>query len=138
MNNYSASEDLPLILGTTNVYPKENNIGVRYGLSGTKINDEEILIFGGKGNLENYSGSTFNLNIVQKYNFSSNMWKYCSGKRIILYGSDNPFPKSYGYQYDDENLIGGRINHKIWKFSDHEILVFGGEGFDSTSSAIIK
>lgn len=107
-----------MVYGETNVYDSANTIGVKEGMKGIKINDEEILIFGGY----HYNNSHYNKNIIQKFNTSSYQWKY-------VRGTDNSVGQGFLRTYNETNIIGARRNHGMWKINKEEILVFGGYGY---------
>lgn len=114
-----------IVLGTTNVYDSKNSIGHVSKSAAVLINEEEILKFGGL--LKNRTGDSFpedlQINIVQKYNITSNMWKKVSGD------INDEIITSFSRDYDNANHFGGRSQHKIWKINEKEILIFGGYGY---------
>lgn len=120
------SSTISPIFGETNVYHQTNRLGTRYKHVGTKINEEEIMIFGG---WIIYGGNPKRTNIVQKYNVSMNLWKTVSKNQDFL-------PEGYSRDYNSRNYPGNREFHKIWKINAQEIILFGGlgENYDGTGS----
>lgn len=112
-----------------NVYSSSNTAGSISGSSGVLINKEEILIFGG-------TEKRYLSNFIQKYNISSNQWKYVSGN-YSEWPSDAPLGVKYGREYDNTTYPGSRKHHKIWKISNDELLLFGGYGYASVGHGVL-
>lgn len=102
-------------------YNSTNVIGGRASFACIKVNEEEILIFGGYFNNgivhRSYS------NIMQMYNITSNMWKYVSGDYL-----KDIYTTSFDRNYNSSNIVSGRSEAGIWKVSENELLIFAGYG----------
>lgn len=110
-----------IIFGEKNVYNTDNTIGARYDATATKVNEEEVMLFGGC--IAFGDPSLTAVNWVQYYNTSSNNWKFVAGDM------SSPYVRGYERGYSESNMIGGRTNHFAIRFNSKEILIIGGEGF---------
>jgi N-acetylneuraminic acid mutarotase len=146
---YKIADSTWTLVGTT--IPNTNLKGV-YGTQGVAlatntpgsrsaaiswIDNNNLWLFGGYGYDSN--GTQGYLNDLWEYNIASSMWTWVSGSNLTVPddpGRQGGIAGTYGTlgSYNVNNIPGSRINSISWIDSNNNLWLFGGYGYDSTST----
>ncbi|MBI5856094.1 MAG: T9SS type A sorting domain-containing protein [Sphingobacteriales bacterium] len=117
--------------GTIDVPDNTNKPGSRYVSSCWIDKGGAFWLFGGYGYDDANSGY---LNDLWKYDPVSNMWTWVKGDNIIdqvgVYGTQS--------MPDSSNKLGGRTGSVSWTDGNGNLWLFGGYGFDGSSSGVLN
>lgn len=117
------------IYGTQGIPGATNKPGARRGAIGWTDTNGNLWLFGGRG-FDN-AGTEGHLDDIWKYNTATNQWTYVQGSmladQIGMYGtagvsSPNVHP-------------AGRMLPNMWKDTNGDIWIFGGQGYPSIGTA---
>ncbi|MGQ0740589.1 MAG: kelch repeat-containing protein [Bacteroidota bacterium] len=119
------------LYGTKGATSAANKPGARYVSSSWLDLSGNLWLFGGYGYDENDCGD---LNDLWKYNPASNMWTWISGDKLInqhgVYGTKGISNAS--------NKPGARYVSSFWIDDADELWMFGGYGYDGSSSGYLN
>lgn len=116
--------------GSINVPSASNIPGARFSATGWTDASGNLWLFGGFGNTTTSLTVGF-LNDVWKYDIAQNEWTWMKGASVADQNG------SYGTLSvsSASNTPGGRRSAANWQDGNGNLWLFGGEGFDATSSA---
>ncbi|MGB3153665.1 MAG: kelch repeat-containing protein [Chitinophagaceae bacterium] len=123
--------DQPGVYGTKGIANGANKPGARYVSTSWKDASGNLWLFGGYGKSETDEG---NLNDLWKYNPITNEWTWINGDKI------NDQVGSYGTQgvASPTNKPGARYTCSSWKDAGGDLWMFGGYGYDATSTGYLN
>jgi hypothetical protein len=119
------------IYGTPGIPNESNKPGARYVCSSWKDLSGDLWLFGGYGFDVSQSGY---LNDLWKYNPATNKWTWVKGDNVVdqvaIYGTQG--------MADTSNKSGARTNSVSWTDGNGNLWLFGGNGFDGSTSGILN
>ena len=131
------SESPQPVYGTLGVAAAGNNPGGRDQSVGWIDSNGDLWIFGGINAIYTVPLNSFaaNFDDVWKFSFSSQEWTWMAGNNSVATSTSN-FPGVYGTlgQSAAANVPGSRLSQTSWTDSSGNFWLFGGLGYDSTST----
>lgn len=119
------------IYGTKGVANATNKPGARYVSTSWTDQSGILWLFGGYGYDENNSGD---LNDLWKYNPLTNEWMWVNGDKVV----DQPGVYGTRGVPDAANKPGARYVSNSWRDDFGELWMFGGYGYDTTTSGYLN
>jgi len=121
----------PGVYGTKGVPGASNKPGARYVSTSWTDNSGNLWLFGGFGYDESLAG---NLNDMWRYNPATNEWTWINGDKTVnqvsVYGTQG-IPNT-------TNKPGARYVSSSWTDAGGELWLFGGYGYDATSTGYLN
>jgi hypothetical protein len=131
------SESPQPVYGTLGVTATGNDPGGRDQAAGWIDSNGDLWIYGGLNAIYTAPLNAFaaNFDDVWKFSFSSSEWTWMAGNNSVATSTSN-FPGVYGTlgKAAAANVPGSRVNQASWTDSNGNFWLFGGLGYDSTST----
>jgi len=116
------------VYGTNEVFAATNQPGARYGATGWIGKDGNLWLFGGNG--INSTGTPVVLNDLWEYQTATNQWVWFNGS----YNGNSPGYYGTLNTLSSSNIPGSRIYSSNWVDSAGVFWLYGGQGFDASST----